>query len=597
MVDNASVDGSVEMVRQLFPQVQLLVNQDNVGFGKANNQAFNLAKGDYIFVLNPDTIIREDTLRVLAGFMAEHPKCGACGCKILDPDGSFSPTSRRSFPTPEVSLYRILGLSKLFPKHPKFGQYNLTYLSENETTTVDALSGSCMFLRKETLEEVTGFDEQFFMYGEDLDLCFRIQQKGWDICYTPDTEIIHFKGESTKKSELKYVRIFYGAMVIFMEKHFSSRYSKIFTTLLKSAVWIRAALAALATFLRNHQRILLDFFLFLGCLILPEVVDKALGGGTKWQYSLKNAPIYACITIFLMQLFGGYPKSKEIRLLPIFYGWGIGFLCASSLPFFFKPLAYSRLFVMSGFLLGIVALCFKNIRQYIKQKDTRRALLVGNEAEFERLKNLLSSKESQFEAIGFLGTDKTAIGQFSQVRDAIRLHQVDDLVFAEASISNAAMFGLMQQVNDLAVSFRIFPKGRNHLLGQSALNDFSENPFIPVLAPPPNPSGYLHERIFALLWILAFPITLFSGLSTFKVAFDILRGQLGLIGCSVTQRQKLPKDWHVLPAYLAVLSDEIPQKNLIERYAAYYQRKNAVLDFEILVKHVAKALKHRKLAP
>ncbi|MDX1741813.1 MAG: glycosyltransferase family 2 protein, partial [Rhodothermales bacterium] len=218
IVDNNSVDGSVEALRRCYPDVRIIENRENVGFGAANNQAIRESTGRFLLILNPDTIVQEDTLDEMVAFMIDHPDAGAVGCRILNPDGTFARESRRAFPTPSVAFYRISGLSRLFPRSPRFGRYNLTHLPENEIAEVDALSGSCMMLRRAALcharsgssekprvpipqQPTRLFDEDFFMYGEDLDLCYRIQEDGWKIYYTPATRIIHYKGESTRKGD------------------------------------------------------------------------------------------------------------------------------------------------------------------------------------------------------------------------------------------------------------------------------------------------------------------------------------------------------------------------------------------------------------
>src|SRR5689334_6085898 len=219
VVDNASDDGSVEMMRQKFPSVRLIANERNIGFGAANNVALKTARGRYILLLNPDTVVQEDTFLVMTSYMDAHPEAGAAGCKLLNPDGSFQLPCRRSFPTPWVAFTKITGLSALFPSSRLFGRYNLTYLDPDETYPVDALSGAFMFLRREAYEQTGGFDEEFFMYGEDLDLCYRIQQAGWAIMYVPETQIIHYKGESARRSDIDEVRLFYEAMRLFVRKH------------------------------------------------------------------------------------------------------------------------------------------------------------------------------------------------------------------------------------------------------------------------------------------------------------------------------------------------------------------------------------------
>lgn len=219
VVDNASDDGSIELIQQRFPQVHLIVNKSNVGFAKANNQALTLATGKYLLLLNPDTIVQEDTFSKLIEFFSKNNTAGMVGCKILNPDGSLQLACRRSFPTPWTAFTKTFGLSSLFPKSKLFARYNLTYLDPDKPCEVDAISGSFMMMKREVFEKIGGLDETFFMYGEDLDLCYRIQQSGWKVFYVPATSIIHYKGESTKRSDIDELKVFYTAMRLFVRKH------------------------------------------------------------------------------------------------------------------------------------------------------------------------------------------------------------------------------------------------------------------------------------------------------------------------------------------------------------------------------------------
>lgn len=243
VVDNASTDGSAAVVKEKFPGITLIENEENTGFAKANNIAMKRAAGEYISMLNPDTIVREDTFSILLEAFDTYPEVGMVGCKILNEDGSLQLSCRRSFPTPWVSLTRMLGLSRVFPNSKLFARYNLTYLDADSVEEVDAVSGSFMIIRRKILETVGFFDEQFFMYGEDLDWCYRIKQAGWKILYYPKTSIIHFKGKSLNEREWNQIKLFHKAMVIFAEKHF--RLYSVFTPLwlLKSAIWSKAVLA------------------------------------------------------------------------------------------------------------------------------------------------------------------------------------------------------------------------------------------------------------------------------------------------------------------------------------------------------------------
>ena len=245
VVDNRSVDDSVEMVKQKFQQVKLIANTDNVGFSAANNQGLAIAQGEYVLLLNPDTVVQENTFDKVIAFMDSHADAGGLGVKMLDGKGVFLPESKRGLPTPAVAFYKIFGLAKLFPKSKKFGAYHLSYLDKDQVHEVDVLSGAFMLLRKALLDKIGGLDEAFFMYGEDIDLSYRIQLAGYKNYYFPDTRIIHYKGESTKKGSINYVFVFYRAMIIFARKHFSARHAKLFSALIHLAIYFRAFLAIL----------------------------------------------------------------------------------------------------------------------------------------------------------------------------------------------------------------------------------------------------------------------------------------------------------------------------------------------------------------
>jgi GT2 family glycosyltransferase len=207
----------MEMLKEKFPEVQLIENKKNVGFSVANNQAMQIAQGEYFLLLNPDTVVQEDTFVKICDFMDAHPNAGGLGVKMIDGKGQFLPESKRGLPTPFVAFCKIMGLSNLFPKSKKFGRYHLGFLDKNKIHKVDVLAGAFMLMRKSALDQVGLLDETFFMYGEDIDLSYRIQLGGYDNYYFPDTQIIHYKGESTKKSSVNYVFVFYNAMIIFAQ--------------------------------------------------------------------------------------------------------------------------------------------------------------------------------------------------------------------------------------------------------------------------------------------------------------------------------------------------------------------------------------------
>jgi len=250
VVDNASKDDSVEMIKKHFPQVILIQNNENLGFSKANNIAIKRSIGEYILLLNSDTIVMEDTLEKMIKYMNDNPDVGASGCKVVLPDGSLDKACKRSFPTPQNALYNALKLDRLFPQSKVFGEYNLTYLDENEIHDVDCLVGAFMMVRREVIEQVGLLDEDFFMYGEDIDWCYRIKQAGWRIVYYPKTKIIHYKGGSSKKKNTKIIYEFHKAMYLFFEKHYKDRYS----ILLRYVVYLGIFSKMLLSFLVNIFR-------------------------------------------------------------------------------------------------------------------------------------------------------------------------------------------------------------------------------------------------------------------------------------------------------------------------------------------------------
>ena len=241
VVDNLSGDDSIAFSRERHPEVTFIENQENVGFARANNQAIMQARGEYTLILNPDTIITPQCLQEGIAWMKSHPKCGAIGARMMDGNGVFLPESKRAFPTPWVSFCKIFGLSKLFPRSPIFAKYHLRYLSDLEPQCIDILSGAYMLCRTEVLQQLGGFDEDFFMYGEDIDLSYRIVKAGYENWFLP-TPMVHYKGESTHKDSMRYVRIFYDAMLIFYRKHFP-RFNVIFYPIVKLGVIVRAGLA------------------------------------------------------------------------------------------------------------------------------------------------------------------------------------------------------------------------------------------------------------------------------------------------------------------------------------------------------------------
>ncbi|MCO6498591.1 MAG: glycosyltransferase [Chitinophagaceae bacterium] len=301
VVDNNSSDGSREFFEGRFPGVKFIFNEENTGFAKANNQALEIAKGKYILFLNPDTLVPEDCFSKCIGFLESKDTAGALGVKMLDGSGRFLKESKRSFPDPKTSLYKLMGLTKLFPKSKEFARYYLGHLNENETNEVDVLAGAFMMIPKKVLDITGGFDEDFFMYGEDIDLSYRIQKAGFKNYYFPETTIIHFKGESTQKGSLDYVKMFYKAMSIFANKHYGGSRSGVFNFFIQTGIFLRGILSGFKRLLRPIiGQVFLDIVLiFLSFVLVRFAVPERI---SELSPALKE-PYWYFFGIFLFSYF------------------------------------------------------------------------------------------------------------------------------------------------------------------------------------------------------------------------------------------------------------------------------------------------------
>ncbi|KQX51928.1 glycosyltransferase family 2 protein [Paenibacillus sp. Root444D2] len=250
LIDNASNDGIIHATTEQYPQVVFIANTDNVGFSRANNQGIRIAQGRYVLLLNSDTIVESDTLDVMLRFMDENPTVGASGCKIVLPDGSLDKACKRGFPTPSASFYYAFGFSKLFPNTPRFNQYQLGYLSPDEAYPIDSLVGAFMLIRREAIDQVGMLDEEFFMYGEDIDWCYRIKEAGWVNYYYPGTQIVHHKGASSRRKPFKIIYEFHRAMILFHNKHYRKKYS----WLTNAMVYAGVSLKFILSLVRNKLR-------------------------------------------------------------------------------------------------------------------------------------------------------------------------------------------------------------------------------------------------------------------------------------------------------------------------------------------------------
>ncbi len=240
VVDNNSSDDSVAMVKENFPEINLIPNADNVGFARANNMAIEKTKADYVLLLNPDTLICTQAIEKVLKYMDQKPETGISGCKVLNEDGSIQLACRRSIPTPKVAFFRLTGLSKLFPNSKLMAKYNLTYLDAGQPHEVDAVSGAFLMIRNKVIDEIGNLDDNFFMYGEELDWCLRAKKAGWAVMYYPYAQIIHYKGECSKTNSRKASFEFYRSMYLFHKKHFADKYNPVINSIIYVGIFLKA---------------------------------------------------------------------------------------------------------------------------------------------------------------------------------------------------------------------------------------------------------------------------------------------------------------------------------------------------------------------
>ena len=478
VVDNQSTDGSVEMVREKFPGVRLIANKENVGFSRANNQAIRESSAEYVLLLNPDTVVGEDVFRRVIAFLDEHPKCGGLGVKMIDGTGQFLPESKRGLPTPAVAFYKIIGLTRLFPKSRVFGRYHLGHLPENSTAPIGILSGACMFLRKRTLDEVGLLDENFFMYGEDIDLSYRITMGGYENWYLPEARIIHYKGESTKKSSVNYVFVFYNAMAIFAKKHFTRKRPDLLAGLINGSIYLSAAGAIVMRFLRRALLPMLDVLMVSILLIAGKYM---LGGiapdaGKLWFFVATGA----CCSLF-SSFFGVYDLPvRIINVLKavaamVFVGGGAWLLNGRDLS---QGLMIGYLVAACGLSLVVTRLLLHlfQVKPFtLRALDRKRVLAIGSAGESQHALALLWQTHFGLGRQLQMGpAEANAPDALEVIRKKIRKHGIDEVVFCARDLRWGRIIELMEQLKRTGVMFKIAQPAREFIIGPSSIESVQD---------------------------------------------------------------------------------------------------------------------------
>ncbi len=492
VVDNNSVDGSVAEVRRKYPWVHLISNRTNLGFSKANNQGIEASTGRYVLLLNPDTVVEEDTFRKCLEFMESHPEAGALGVKMIDGKGRFLPESKRALPTPAVSFFKMFGFAWLFPRSKRFGRYHLGHLDRDETHSVEVLAGAFMFIRRETLEQTGLLDERFFMYGEDIDLSYRITRAGYLNYYFPDTTIIHYKGESTKKGSLNYVKLFYQAMILFAGKHFTSRRERSLRLLIHMAIYLRAGLSLLRRFFQAVYRPLLDgVLIYAGYLfVLPFWEKIRFDVPDYYPPRFLHVVVPAYILIWLVSFYYSGVYDRPTKILAFLKGHLVA-LVSILVIYALLPLEwrYSRALIFLGAVWALLStlglrlvMHVAGLRDYeIDLNRHRRVVIVGREDESRRVSELLRNSQVRPDIIGQVYPTEVGqepddpstelyLGRIEQIGEIVSVHRVEEIVFCSKDLSSRSIIRIMSRLIGTSVDFKIAPPESMSIIGSNSIH-------------------------------------------------------------------------------------------------------------------------------
>ena len=525
VIDNDSTDNSLEYLTPRFSTIHFIANKENLGFAKACNQGLQQAKGKYILFLNPDTIVPEDCFEKCISFFEAHPDSGALGVRMLDGSGKFLKESKRAFPSPMTSLYKLFGLSKLFPQSKTFSRYHLGHLDEKENNEVDVLAGAFMLIRKEVLDKVGSFDETFFMYGEDVDLSYRIQKAGYKNYYFAESSIIHFKGESTRKGTMNYVRMFYNAMSIFVRKHYGGSRAGIFNFLIHIAIWFKAALAATSNFIRRIGLPVID----AGLILLSFWIIKNIWTGyvrTDIQYENKLLwiafpayTVFYLITAYYAGLYDRWYKRSELvrstliativllaayALLPEQYRFSRGILLFGAFLAFILISVLRWILITTGVLNSTK-----------DKKEHAATIIAGTEEEYKQTLQLLKEAGIQQRVLGRVAVeenDGSSLGYWKTLQQLSTTVPFSEIIFCKGVLSFAEIIQAVQKL-PYGVIAKIHATGSSSIVGSDSKDTSGEavskeNGF--KLANPYNRRlKRLVDVSVSFLGIITFPIQLF----------------------------------------------------------------------------------------
>ena len=647
VIDNNSYDGTCDYLKNEYNDkcdIKIIRNKNNIGFGKAINKAAKIANGDYFFILNPDTIIEENTISILLDYLIENSSIAMIGPKILNGDGTLQLSCKRSFPTLRSALPRLLGLDRIFPQTKWAGKYNLTYLDPDKVHAVDAISGSCMFIKSNAFYKVNGFDEDYFMFGEDIDLCKRLWKNGLEIHYVPKTKIIHYKGKSVDTATYDSREAFYDAMSIYVNKHYSSTMSILTRLFVALGIRIRKLISTLSEKKSLIVSLTFDFSIISGAFIIgmnfrfDNYIPVILSNGLV-------PSVYVILWILVgsfFQLYSRYILSYSRAFMAAI----TGFMIAVLFTYFFKQYAYSRLMIIIASSIIILIIpgwrvlfhylisrgYFRNVNHSKSIIFSRKAIVAGTDKEGMRIaKNILKRFDSGLDITGFVDfkypeNDELSIpyiGNIKDIRQICKNNKIREIIFSTTSFSYQDIIDFMDKTKDLRLIYRMVPKKKDILLGNSNIENIGGISFLNIEYNIYHKMNRLSKRVFDLItstfFIILFSPFIFSynifgrkikmdcwGMNNSSLSvivfdsknefirdlpllFSVFLGKISLVGSPMISVEQKDPNLLCLPGITGLerirnVKFDSNTRQAVEHY--YVQNQNIKLDLEIIIKTI-----------
>ncbi|HMR91079.1 MAG TPA: glycosyltransferase [Chitinophagaceae bacterium] len=583
VVDNDSEDESLAYLRPLFPEVTFIASTANEGFAKACNKGLALASGRYILFLNPDTLVGEDSFVKTIAFLSAKPEAGALGIRMVDGNGRFLKESKRSFPSPATSLYKLAGLARLFPRSKIFARYHLGHLDNHSHHDVDVLAGAYMLIKKEVLEKTGGFDEAFFMYGEDIDLSYRIQEAGYRNYYFAESSIIHFKGESTRKGNINYVRLFYKAMSIFVHKHYGGSKAGIFNMLIQAGILARGVLSAVAGFIRRIGLPLMDAgLILLSFWIMKGVWNSYVKTDTQYENRLLwiAFPLFT-ITYMLTAYYAGlydrwYRRAQLLRTTVI-----ATILLLAGYSLLPEQYRFSRAIILLGAVLAFILMALLrrilinfNVIIALRQKEKHaQTVVAATSEEYEEVARLLEKAGHRETLLGRLrvnGDDGTAVGAWNALEELQQQVPFEEVVYCAGKLSYREIIDYIS-VQKAGKTFKIHAAGSGSIVGSdfshTAGESLSGQEVFSLADPYQQRLKRLVDMTVAIGGLLFFPLSLFfikKPIIFFGNCFAVIAGKKTWIGyaASATGLPPLRKSVLACNGLPAAQPRELPLQSL-----------------------------------